>query len=192
MPDRRQRVQTRMRRTPPFTMALTVCRFGSNRRALTLWAWLMVGPRPGPCHKSRSAWPLRYLRSPGARSGPLDKHQIIAAARTPEIRRTKSALRSRLRPRHDNTRAAAGCGRHSTAVARLQNPPDELDESRRGNPRRAIPRGGRLRPCRVNAFAASRSSGVRGPCSCADDFLERRRNSPARSCAGRDCGAARR
>ena len=38
--DRRQRVQTRMRLTPPLIIARTVCRFGSNRRALTLCAWL--------------------------------------------------------------------------------------------------------------------------------------------------------
>ena len=32
MPERRQRVQTFSLRTPPFTMARTVCRLGSNRR----------------------------------------------------------------------------------------------------------------------------------------------------------------
>src|SRR5205823_4427335 len=41
LPDRRHRVQTRMRFTPPPTTALTVWRFGSNRRALTLCAWLI-------------------------------------------------------------------------------------------------------------------------------------------------------
>jgi hypothetical protein len=38
--ERRHRVQTRMRLTPPLIKARTVCRFGSNRRALTLLAWL--------------------------------------------------------------------------------------------------------------------------------------------------------
>jgi len=36
--DRRQRVQTRIRLTPPLMIALTFCRFGSNRRGLTLLA----------------------------------------------------------------------------------------------------------------------------------------------------------
>src|SRR5512141_1538873 len=34
--DRRQRVQTRRRLIPPFTLARTRCRFGSNRRGVTL------------------------------------------------------------------------------------------------------------------------------------------------------------
>ena len=38
--ERRQRVQTRMRRTPPLIIARTVWRLGSKRRALTLCAWL--------------------------------------------------------------------------------------------------------------------------------------------------------
>jgi hypothetical protein len=37
-------VHTRIRRIPPFTIARTRCRFGSNRLGLTLWAWLMVRP----------------------------------------------------------------------------------------------------------------------------------------------------
>jgi hypothetical protein len=45
--ERMQRVQTRMRRTAPSTSALTRCRFGSNRRALTLWAWLILRPTTG-------------------------------------------------------------------------------------------------------------------------------------------------
>src|SRR5205085_12700974 len=47
LPERRQRVQTRMRRTPPAIIARTVCRFGSNRRALTLFAWLFWRPTTG-------------------------------------------------------------------------------------------------------------------------------------------------
>src|SRR5262249_38720035 len=45
--ERRQRVHTRIRRIPPFTIARTACRFGSNRRALTLWAWLFCRPTTG-------------------------------------------------------------------------------------------------------------------------------------------------
>jgi len=45
--DRMQRVHTRIRRTPPFTMARTRCRFGSNRRGRTLLAWLMMRPNLG-------------------------------------------------------------------------------------------------------------------------------------------------
>lgn len=37
-PERRHRVQTRKRLTPPLTIARTRCRFGSNRRGVTLWA----------------------------------------------------------------------------------------------------------------------------------------------------------
>src|ERR1700730_726172 len=48
LPERRQRVQTRRRRIPPFTIARTRCRFGSNRRAVTLCAWLMLRPTTGP------------------------------------------------------------------------------------------------------------------------------------------------
>ena len=45
--ERRQRVQTRMRRVAPLMSAFTRCRFGSNRRALTLWAWLILRPTTG-------------------------------------------------------------------------------------------------------------------------------------------------
>src|SRR4051794_23857080 len=48
LPDRRQRVQTRRRRMPPFTTARTRWRFGSNRRGGTLCAWLMLRPTTGP------------------------------------------------------------------------------------------------------------------------------------------------
>ena len=33
---------------PPFTSARTRCRFGSNRRGVMLWAWLMLRPTTGP------------------------------------------------------------------------------------------------------------------------------------------------
>ena len=46
--ERRHRVQTRIRLMPPLIIARTVCRFGSNRRGLTLCAWLSAGRRPGP------------------------------------------------------------------------------------------------------------------------------------------------
>src|SRR5688572_19351804 len=48
LPERRQRVQTRRRWTPPLTIARTRCRFGSNRRGVTLCAWLMLRPTTGP------------------------------------------------------------------------------------------------------------------------------------------------
>ena len=48
LPERRQRVQTRIRLMPPLIIARTVCRFGSNRRALTLFAWLCCRPTTGP------------------------------------------------------------------------------------------------------------------------------------------------
>src|SRR5213075_158246 len=37
-----------MRLVAPLTSALTDCRFGSNRRGPTLWAWEMVRPTTGP------------------------------------------------------------------------------------------------------------------------------------------------
>jgi hypothetical protein len=46
--DRRQRVHTRIRFAEPFTSTRTVCRFGSNRRGVTLCAWLMLRPTRGP------------------------------------------------------------------------------------------------------------------------------------------------
>src|SRR5258708_1522790 len=52
LPERRQRVQTRRRRIPPFTIARTRCRFGSNRRGVTLCAWLMFRPTTGPLLQS--------------------------------------------------------------------------------------------------------------------------------------------
>src|SRR5215211_6644203 len=37
-----------MRLLPPLMIALTDCRFGSKRRALTLFAWLCCRPTTGP------------------------------------------------------------------------------------------------------------------------------------------------
>jgi hypothetical protein len=48
LPDLRHRVQTLIRFVLPFTTARTVWRFGSNRRGVTLWAWLMFLPTTGP------------------------------------------------------------------------------------------------------------------------------------------------
>src|SRR5512142_2199153 len=48
LPDRRHRVHTFTRLVPPLTTARTVWRFGSNRRGVTLWAWLMFRPTTGP------------------------------------------------------------------------------------------------------------------------------------------------
>src|SRR4029077_1908476 len=50
--DRRHRVQTRIRLLPPLMTARTDCRFGSNRRALTLFAWLCCRPTTGPFPQS--------------------------------------------------------------------------------------------------------------------------------------------
>lgn len=46
--ERTQRVQTRNRRTPPFTTTRTRWRLISNRREVTLCAWLTVRPKAGP------------------------------------------------------------------------------------------------------------------------------------------------
>ena len=45
-------MQTRMRLLPPLMIALTDCRFGSKRRALTLFAWLCCRPTTGPFPQS--------------------------------------------------------------------------------------------------------------------------------------------
>ena len=82
LPERRQRVQTRKRLTPPFTIARTRCRFGSNRRGDTLCAWLMFRPTTGPFPQTsqRFAIVLNSLLDreltirPG---GAQDKHRII-------------------------------------------------------------------------------------------------------------------
>src|SRR4051812_3197167 len=47
LPERKHRVQTRIRLMPPLISAFTVWRFGSNRRALTLFAWLCCRPTTG-------------------------------------------------------------------------------------------------------------------------------------------------
>ena len=43
-PDRRQRVQTRMRKADPFTSAFTRCRLGLKTRFVLLFAWLTLFP----------------------------------------------------------------------------------------------------------------------------------------------------
>src|SRR5258707_9213448 len=48
LPLRRQRVQTRMWRTPPSTLARTRCRLGSQVREVTLCAWLTLRPKVVP------------------------------------------------------------------------------------------------------------------------------------------------
>ena len=40
-------MHTRIRLIPPLIIARTVCRFGSNRRGLTLFAWLCCRPTTG-------------------------------------------------------------------------------------------------------------------------------------------------
>src|SRR5690606_33102781 len=44
LPERRQRVQTRMRRTVPWKMARARCRFGCQTRLVLLLAWLTLWP----------------------------------------------------------------------------------------------------------------------------------------------------
>ena len=46
--ERIQRVQTLMRFTLPLTSARTDWMFASNRRRVTLWAWLTFRPTAGP------------------------------------------------------------------------------------------------------------------------------------------------
>ena len=46
--ERMQRVQTRMRLTPPFTTARTRWMLAWNRRRVTLCAWLTLRPNVGP------------------------------------------------------------------------------------------------------------------------------------------------
>ena len=53
---------------PPFTTARTVCRFGLNRRGVTLWAWLMFRPKAGPFPQISQRWAM-MLSSSGARPG---------------------------------------------------------------------------------------------------------------------------
>src|SRR6266702_2210835 len=65
LPERRQRVQTRKRLTPPFTIARTRCRFGSNRRGDTLCAWLMFRPTTGPFPQTSLRFAI-VLNSSGA------------------------------------------------------------------------------------------------------------------------------
>lgn len=48
LPDRMQRVQTRIRRVAPPTAARTLCRLGFQRRFVILWAWLTLFPKRGP------------------------------------------------------------------------------------------------------------------------------------------------
>src|SRR6266702_3515314 len=47
LPVRMQRVQTLIRFTVPLTTARTRCRFGIQRRLVTLWAWLIRFPNTG-------------------------------------------------------------------------------------------------------------------------------------------------
>ena len=47
LPDRMQRVQARMARTVPLTLARTRCRFGRHVRLLRLFAWLTLLPTEG-------------------------------------------------------------------------------------------------------------------------------------------------
>jgi hypothetical protein len=48
LPERMQAVQARIARRAPLTMAWTRRKFGSQRRLVTLWAWLIRFPNAGP------------------------------------------------------------------------------------------------------------------------------------------------
>ena len=72
---RRQRVQTRRRRTPPFIKARTFWRFGSNRRGVTLCAWLTLRPTTGPLPQISQRFAILILVE-AARCA-RDKHRII-------------------------------------------------------------------------------------------------------------------
>src|SRR5512136_2492167 len=74
LPERRHLVQTRTRLTPPLTTARTVWRFGSNRRGVTLWAWLMLRPTTGP---------LPQISQRLAMSCPFAKQAFSAPDRNP-------------------------------------------------------------------------------------------------------------
>src|SRR5215471_15721514 len=65
LPDRRQRVQTRSRLMPPLTIARTRCRFGSNRRGLTLCAWLIFRPTTGPFPQTSQRFAITRLLQAG-------------------------------------------------------------------------------------------------------------------------------
>ena len=54
-------MQTRMRLLPPLMTALTDCRFGSNRRALTLFAWLCCRPTTGPFPHNSHRFAIKQL-----------------------------------------------------------------------------------------------------------------------------------
>ena len=49
---------------PPFTSARTRCRFGSNRRGLTLCAWLMLRPTTGPLPQISHRFAMLIARLP--------------------------------------------------------------------------------------------------------------------------------
>jgi hypothetical protein len=48
LPERKHRVQIFTRRVPPLITARIDVRFGSHRRLVTLWAWLILLPTTGP------------------------------------------------------------------------------------------------------------------------------------------------
>jgi hypothetical protein len=60
--DRRQRVHTRIRLTPPLIIARTAWRLGSNRRALTLFAWLCCRPTTGPFPQTSQRFAIVHSR----------------------------------------------------------------------------------------------------------------------------------
>jgi hypothetical protein len=62
--ERRQRVHTRMRFTPPLINARTSCRFGSKRRALTLFAWLCWRPTTGFFPQISQCFAIGFTHSP--------------------------------------------------------------------------------------------------------------------------------
>src|SRR5689334_14781133 len=72
-----------MRRTVPSTIAFTGCKFGSNRRGPTLWAWETVRPTFGPLSQISQRLAMIPLDSWAASRRPLrtaGKLQIVAAS----------------------------------------------------------------------------------------------------------------
>src|SRR5271156_5014972 len=59
-----QLVQTRIRLAAPLTRAWTACRFGFQRRRVTLWAWEMLLPNCGPLPQTSHTCAIAKLQNP--------------------------------------------------------------------------------------------------------------------------------
>src|SRR5579864_98830 len=91
--DLMQRVQTRMRRTPPWTTARTRCRFASNRLAVTLLAWLRLRPTAPVLPQISHSFGIRSLEKKTtegtALCGPRKPPSIATSRTSPTLRRLK-------------------------------------------------------------------------------------------------------